>query len=319
MTNKIPRQGYILSFYLYYNDFMQVFTELNKNPNLSLALGYFDGVHLGHQKVIKSAVNFARQNGNKSAVITFKDHPCCFFYGVCPKYILTREERLKHLEALGVDYVYILDFDAKLCTLTAEDYLKNVLIDNFSPKSISTGFNHYFGAKKSGGVDLLTASQEKYGYKYFEIPPQKIFNDTISSTAIREALSNGRIANANEMLGYNFAISGKVIKGEQLGRKIGFRTANILYPPELIDLPFGVYSVRVLCGGEVYKGITNFGIRPTVSEACRCSLETHILNFDKDIYGQEITVEFLKMIRTEKKFDSIHDLKEQIARDIAMI
>ncbi len=135
---------------------MQIFTKLAKNTNLSLALGYFDGVHLGHQKVISTAVNYAHKNGNKSAVITFKDHPCCFFKGVCPKYILTREDRLKHLEALGVDYVYILDFDAKLCLLSADEYLKNILIDNFSPKSISTGFNHYFGSKKSGGVDLLS-------------------------------------------------------------------------------------------------------------------------------------------------------------------
>lgn len=298
---------------------MQIFTELNQNSNLSLALGYFDGVHIGHKKVIGSAVNFARQNGNKSAVITFKDHPCCFFHGVCPKYILSREDRLAHIEALGVDYVYILDFDSKLCMLSAEDYLKNVLIDNFSPKSISTGFNHYFGAKKSGGVDLLTANQSKFGYKYFEIPPQKIGNDTVSSTSIRGALSKGQIQNANEMLGYKFSISGKVVKGQQLGRKIGFRTANLLYPCELIDLPFGVYSVTVYCNGKIYRGITNFGVRPTVSDSHQCTLETHILNFDKDIYGVEITVEFLKMIRAEKKFDSIHDLKTQIAQDISQI
>lgn len=298
---------------------MQIFTELNKNPNLSLALGYFDGVHKGHQRVIKTAVDFARQNGNKSAVITFQDHPCCFFYGVCPKYILTRDNRLKHLESLGVDYVYILDFNAKLCLLSAEDYLKNVLIDNFSPKSISTGFNHYFGAKKSGGVDLLTENQAKYGYKYFEVPPQKSFNDTISSTEIRKLLSDGNIQNANEMLGYNFSLSGKVIEGQKLGRKIGFRTANIMYPPELIDLPFGVYSVLVNHNDKVYKGITNFGVRPTVSDDCQCSLETHILDFDKNIYGDEISVEFLKMIRSEKKFSSVHDLKEQIAKDISQI
>lgn len=295
---------------------MQIFTELNKTSNLSLALGYFDGVHLGHQKVIRSAVNFARQNGNKSAVITFKDHPCCFFYGVCPKYILTREDRLKHIEALGVDYVYILDFNSKLCTLTAEDYLKNVLIDNFSPKSISTGFNHYFGAKKSGGVDLLTACQEKYGYRYFEIPPQKIYNDTISSTAIRNLLSQGQIQNANEMLGYKFNITGQVIKGQQVGRTIGFRTANIEYPCELIDLPFGVYGVNVICDNASYKGITNFGVRPTVSNSNHCTLETHIIDFDKDIYGKTITVEFLKMIRPEKKFNSLDELQCQILKDL---
>lgn len=298
---------------------MQIFTELSKNPNLSLALGYFDGVHKGHQAVIKSAVDFASQNGNKSAVITFKDHPCCFFRGVCPKYILTREDRIKHIEALGVDYIYILDFNSKLCMLSAEDYLQNVLIDNFSPKSISTGFNHYFGAKKSGGVDLLTEKQVEYGYKYFEIPPQKILNNTISSTAIRNALAKGDIQNANEMLGYHFTIFGKVIKGQQLGRKIGFRTANLLYPPELIDLPFGVYSVLVDYLGMQYKGITNFGIRPTVSDSHRCSLETHILDFDKDIYGEEISVSFLKMIRAERKFNSLDDLKAQINIDIQSI
>ena len=298
---------------------MQIFTELNNNSDLSLALGYFDGVHLGHRKVILSAVDFARKNRNKSAVITFKDHPCCFFKGVCPKYILTREDRLKHIEALGVDYVYILDFDEDLSRLTAEEYLKNILIDNFTPKSISTGFNHYFGAKKSGGIDLLTKMQSVYRYEYFEIPPQKINNETISSTVIRNALSKGSIQIANEMLGYNFTISGKVVRGQQLGRKIGFRTANLIYPPELIDLPFGVYSVLVHYEGRQYKGITNFGIRPTVSDSHSCSLETHILDFDKDIYGQKISVEFLKMIRQEKKFDSIDDLKAQIFLDIAEI
>lgn len=298
---------------------MQIFTELNKNPELSLALGYFDGVHKGHQKVIRSAVEFARQNGNKSAVITFKDHPCCFFRGVCPKYILTREDRLKHIEALGIDYVYILDFDARLCMLSAEDYLKNILIDNFSPKSISTGFNHYFGSKKSGGVDLLTKMQNIYGYEYFEIPPQKAGDDTISSTVIREALSKGQIQNANEMLGYNFTIKGEVVKGQQLGRKIGFRTANLVYPCELIDLPFGVYSVNVRYGELIYKGISNFGIRPTVSNSKQCSLETHILDFDKDIYGEEISVEFLKMIRAERKFTSLSELKAQIGEDISNI
>ena len=215
--------------------------------------------------------------------------------------------------------MYILDFDEDLSRLTAEEYLKNILIVNFTPKSISTGFNHYFGAKKSGGVDLLTKMQSVYRYEYFEIPPQKINNETISSTVIRNALSKGSIQIANEMLGYNFTISGKVVRGQQLGRKIGFRTANLIYPPELIDLPFGVYSVLVHYEGRQYKGITNFGIRPTVSESHSCSLETHILDFDKDIYGQKISVEFLKMIRQEKKFDSIDDLKSQISLDIAEI
>lgn len=298
---------------------MQIFTKLNKNSNLSLALGFFDGVHLGHQKVIKSAVDFAKRNGIKSAVVTFKEHPCCFFRGICPKYILTREERLKHIEALGVDYVYLLDFNSKLCMLSAEDYLREVLVGNFSPKSISTGFNHYFGAKKSGNVTLLAEKQVEYGYQYFEIPPQKVFGKTISSTAIRELLSKGQIKNANEMLGYNFSITGEVVKGQQLGRTIGFRTANLIYPNELIDLPFGVYSTFVTIDGKKYQGVTNFGIRPTVSDSHKCTLETHILDFEKDIYGKYITVEFIKMIRAEKKFKSLDELKNQIIADVLSV
>lgn len=298
---------------------MQIFTELNKNLNLSLALGFFDGVHLGHKKVIKTAVDFAKRNGIKSAVVTFKEHPSCFFRGICPKYILTREERLKHIEALGVDYVYLLDFNSKLCMLSAEDYLREVLVGNFSPKSISTGFNHYFGAKKSGNVTLLAEKQVEYGYQYFEIPPQKVFGKTISSTAIRELLSKGQIKNANEMLGYNFSITGEVVKGQQLGRTIGFRTANLIYPNELIDLPFGVYSTVVTIDGKKYQGVTNFGIRPTVSDSHKCTLETHILDFEKDIYGKYITVEFIKMIRAEKKFKSLDELKNQIIADVLSV
>lgn len=298
---------------------MQIFTELNKKPNLSLALGFFDGVHLGHKKVIKSAVDFAKRNGIKSAVVTFKEHPCCFFRGIGPKYILTREERLKHIEALGVDYVYLLDFNSKLCMLSAEDYLREVLVGNFSPKSISTGFNHYFGAKKSGNVTLLAEKQVEYGYKYFEIPPQEVFGKTISSTVIRELLSKGQIKNANEMLGYNFSITGEVVKGQQLGRTIGFRTANLIYPNELIDLPFGVYLTVVTLGGKKYQGVTNFGIRPTVSDSHKCTLETHILDFEKDIYGKYITVEFIKMIRAEKKFKSLNELKNQIIVDVLSV
>lgn len=298
---------------------MQIFTELNKKPNLSLALGFFDGVHLGHKKVIKSAVDFAKRNGIKSAVVTFKEHPCCFFRGIGPKYILTREERLKHIEALGVDYVYLLDFNSKLCMLSAEDYLREVLVGNFSPKSISTGFNHYFGAKKSGNVTLLAEKQVEYGYKYFEITPQKVFGKTISSTVIRELLSKGQIKNANEMLGYNFSITGEVVKGQQLGRTIGFRTANLIYPNELIDLPFGAYLTVVTLGGKKYQGVTNFGIRPTVSDSHKCTLETHILDFEKDIYGKYITVEFIKMIRAEKKFKSLNELKNQIIADVLSV
>lgn len=295
---------------------MQVLNELTKISELSVALGFFDGIHKGHQAVIKNAVTFANKNNTKSAVITFKDHPCCFFYGTKPKYILTREEKHRKIESLGIDYLFELDFES-ISGLTAEEYLKDVLVKYFTPKAITTGWNHNFGYKQSGNVKFLAQNAEKYDYKYFEIPPQKEGLKNISSTAIRDYLFDGLIEDANKMLGYNFTIQGEVIEGQKLGRKIGFRTANLIYPDELVDLPFGVYSVEVKVGNEKHRGIANFGIRPTVSENNTRSLETHILDFDKDIYGEIIQIDFIKMLREEKKFSSLDELKKQISKDIS--
>ncbi len=292
---------------------MQIFTELTQNPDLSLALGFFDGVHLGHKAVIQNSVNYARQNNCKSAVITFKDHPCCFFYGRCPKYILPQKEREDKIKELGVDFLYELDFES-ISGLTAEEYLKDVLIKYLTPLAISTGWNHNFGYKKSGNAEFLRNNSKKFGYEYFELPPQKNGNEIISSSAIRKYLSEGRIEKANSMLGYKFSTSGIVIEGNQIGRTIGFRTANLIFPDELIELPHGVYSVETTYG----QGIANFGTRPTVNGKGTL-LEVHILDFDKDIYGQNLTVEFNKMIRAEKKFPSLDALKNQIKIDINSI
>lgn len=292
---------------------MQKFSELNQKQNLAIALGYFDGVHIGHRAVIKSAVDFAKKNNTKSAVITFSDHPYCYFKGVCPKYILTREEREKRIASLGIDYLYELNFE-DFAHLTAKEYLNNILINHFHPISISTGWNHNFGKNKSGNVNFLEEQAKNYNYKYFKIPPQKINNEIISSTEIRKLLSKGNIEKANLMLGQNFSIEGEIVKGNQIGRTIGFRTANLVYPPELIELPYGVYAVDTTYG----KGIANFGIRPTINGS-HTSLEAHILNFEKDIYGEIINVNFNKMIRTEKKFPSLDALKKQINLDIKSI
>ncbi len=297
---------------------MQVLNELIKIPELSIALGFFDGIHKGHQAVIKNAVNFANQNNTKSAVITFKDHPCCFFYGTKPKYLLTREEKHAKIAALGIDYLFEIDFES-ISGLKADEYLKDVLVKYFTPKAITTGWNHNFGYKQSGNVKFLAQNAEKYDYKYFEISPQKEGLKNISSTAIRDYLFDGLIEDANKMLGYKFSIKGEVVEGQKLGRKIGFRTANLIYPDELVDLPFGVYSVEVNHNNKIYKGITNFGIRPTVSDNNIRSLETHILDFDKDIYGENIEVSFIKMLRAERKFNSIDELTKQINKDIKEI
>lgn len=295
---------------------MELFETLNTNKGLSLAFGFFDGVHLGHQAVIKSAVNFAKQNNTKSAVITFQDHPCCYFYDVKPQYIIRKKDKLKLLEQLGVDYIYFLKFDKVIANMNAEEYLQNIIIKNFSPMAISTGFNHFFGAQKTGDVKLLFNKQKDFGYKYFEVQPVKYQNETISSTRIRENLALGNFELVNSMLGYDYFLEETVVKGQQIGGKIGFKTANLVYPEKLIPPAKGVYKVQIEYNGENFSGMANFGTHPTVKEIPQPILEVHILNFDKDIYGEKIKVTFVKKIREEQKFNSLEELKQQIQQDI---
>lgn len=296
---------------------MQIFNEINENKGLSLAFGFFDGVHLGHQAVIKSAVDFAHENNTKSAVITFQDHPCCYFYHVEPKYLMRRRDKIKLIEDLGVDYLYFLKFDEYLAVMSASEYLKDVVVKYFEPTAISTGFNHYFGAKKSGGVKLLCTMQEEFCYRYFEVPPVLYKDEPINSTAIRNNLSQGNIELVNAMLGYEYYMEEKVVEGEHLGEKLGFRTANLLYPKNLVEPARGVYKVKAQYKGESFDAIANYGSRPTVTKNGKQILEVHILDFDKDIYGEELKVTFIKKIRDEKKFNSLEELQEQIKRDIS--
>jgi riboflavin kinase/FMN adenylyltransferase len=295
---------------------MQVVTELKEIPNLSLALGTFDGIHLGHQEVISCAVNCAKEINCKSGIITFKEHPYCYFKKVSPKYILSLNDKYKILEKLGIDYVIELDF-SQICKMTPEEYLNDIVVKYFSPKAISTGFNHYFGKDKSGNVLFLSENQRKFDYLYFATPPQTIFGDVISSTAIRSFINDGVMDMAASMLGRKFFISGKVIKGKNIGTSIGFPTANVIYPSDIIEPPYGVYSSEIeLQNGNRYKAIVNFGIAPTVSSENNARVEAHLLNFNEDIYEQNIKIEFDKFIRPEIKFNSIEELKTQIELDI---
>lgn len=283
---------------------MEIFDRFTTLDNVSLALGFFDGVHRGHQAVISN------NDGYKKAVITFKKHPMETFAAKDGfKYINTRERRAELIESLGADYLFELDFTEDLSRMDGGEYLK-MLVDYFHPKSITTGFNHTFGRKKSGDPNLLEEKQKEYGYTYTQIPPQTLDGDVISSTAIKESLSKGEIEKANSMLGYNFSLKGKVIHGNHIGRTIGFPTANILYPETIVDIPFGVYCTEV--NGR--RAVTNYGRKPTVGDF-QPVVETHILNFDKNIYNTDIEIKFIKKIRDEKKFDSLNELKTQINKD----
>lgn len=295
---------------------MKIFTELNDEyRNLALALGFFDGVHLGHQEVITSAVDFARQNATQSAVVTFKEHPQVVLRGCAPAYISTEALRREKLAELGVDILFELDFK-DFAELSGEEYIRKVLVENFAPISISTGFNHYFGSKKGGTPELLEKYSHDFGYEYFKIPPVIVDGEVASSSLIRKHLAAGEVQKANKLLGYNFVIESTVQEGAKLASKIGFKTANLHYPEGLVSLPYGVYSV--LANGR--PAIANFGVKPTFSGLAFVPvLEVHILNFNKNIYGETLRVEFLDFIRPEKKFASIEALIAQIKTDVDML
>jgi len=298
---------------------MQIFHTINKQTDLSLCLGFFDGIHQGHQIVIKNTVNFAKQNGTKSALITFSEHPLCLLHGYDVKYITTEDEKLALIEKLGIDYVYILNFDRELAQKSAYDYLKDVLIENFRPKAITTGFNHYFGMKKQGNSEFLYNHQKEFGYKYFEIPPITYNNMVVSSTIIKDCLTNGDILTANQLLNHNFSFKSVVQEGQKIGRTINFPTINLEYPINMIKIPYGVYNVNVFVDDKKYKAIANWGLKPTVNNTTTPTFEAHLLDFSQDIYGKPVKVEIIDFIRNEIKFLSVKELKKQIEKDILAI
>ena len=283
----------------------------------SLVLGFFDGVHKAHKAVIKSAFKYSEN----VTLITFKDSPALFF-GKKAEYILSRQNSIKKIKELGVKEIVELDF-GKIASLSAQKYLE-YLINTYNPVSISTGFNHTFGHNKEGNIDFLEDNKNKYNYKYICTPPVKENNNIISSSLIRELLIKGAVSDANYLLESNFTLEGIVIHGAKLGRTIGFPTANIKYPENIVKLPFGVYSTLVNLSPlttfpKEEKGlpaIMNWGMKPTVNNTVEPVVEVHILNFDSDLYGKNIRIDVLKQIRSEKKFESLDELKAQICEDI---
>ena len=287
---------------------MEILNDLKEIKNSCIGLGFFDGLHLGHRELLSVLVKKAQNTNSKSVVISFKNSPAEKFFSDV-KYINLRGERENLINQMGVDYLIELDFDDNLVNITAENYLKNVLVKYFSPKLIISGFNHTFGKNKQGNSEFLKNNQSNYGYKYIQIEPVKFNDEIVSSTYIKELLTKGNISKANLMLATPFTISGVVEKGNQIGRQISFPTANISYPKEKVIIPYGVYSVNVKYNFKTYKGMLNFGIKPTINRV-------HILGFNEDIYDEFIEIEILNKIRDEQKFSSLDELKKQIKKDI---
>lgn len=284
---------------------------------LHLAIGVFDGVHLGHKAVIESAVFSARRSGGVSGVLTFDPHPSRLFRPDDPtQLIMPIETKSEMLHGIGVDCVIRKHFDAAFASIPAEDFLAHLKEQLPALKSIYVGENFRFGKKRAGDVSTLIDSGKALGLGVFSADRIKHNGEPISSTRIRAELQLGRIAEVNDLLGYNYTSISQAVKGAQLGRTIGFPTLNLPWQPECLPR-FGVYYVRFreLGSDDWQSGVANFGVKPTVAENQGPSLEVHALEGTDLDSGASVEVEWLRFIRSEEKFDSIDELKAQIAKD----
>lgn len=299
---------------------MKVYHNIEDFKPLNHAIvtsGTFDGVHVGHQKILSRLKETAKNQNGETVVITFWPHPRLIVSPDADGILLlsTLEEKIELLEGFGIDHLLILPFTRKLSELSSDDYVQKILLDGIGTKTLVIGYDHRFGKNREGGFDFLKENRDKYNIEIVEIPRQEIEHLTISSTKIRQALLDGRIEESKGLLGRNYSFSGLVKKGRQLGRTIGFPTANVHTEKTYKLIPAkGVYAVKVYLRDKKYNGIMNIGSRPTV-EGEGITQEVHILNFDDDIYGEKMKVEIVSFLRPEKKFKDIRELVGQIELD----
>lgn len=279
-----------------------------------VALGSFDGIHEGHMTLIKKVVQLAKENNCKSVVYTFKNHPReVINKNNKIRLLMDNEYKLEILKECNVDYVCFQEFNKTFMKESPEDFIKSIK-EKFKAKGIVVGFNYRFGYKNLGDVNLLKDLSKKYNYELY-IMPKCIYKDkTISSTEIRNKLLEGNVEEANEMLGKPYMLSGKVVGGRKIGRTIGFPTANLNYNKKMILPKVGVYFTNVCVNNKIYKAITNIGDNPTV-DGKDITVESFLLDFDKDIYNIDIKVYFIKRIRSMQKFNSLEELKNQLQKD----
>lgn len=281
-----------------------------------LTLGTFDGVHIGHKKILEKVIQNTLDESYESLVLTFFPHPRMILQERSEiKLLNTITEKINLLEQLGIQNLVIHPFDESFSRLTAEEFVKNVLVDQFKIHKIIIGYDHRFGRNRTADINNLIEFGEKYNFEVEQISAQEINAISVSSTKIRNAIQEGNMYLANKYLGYDYFITGTVIKGKQLGRTIGFPTANLNIEEDYKLIPLkGVYIVSSEINGKKVFGMMNIGFNPTVGNE-QLSIEIHYLNFDADLYNQQLSVAILKRIRGEEKFDSVDLLKTQIEKD----
>lgn len=284
-------------------------------PPCCIALGNFDGVHVGHRTLISKAVEKAHELGICSAVFTFSNHPKNLFAGEnVVKNIIYQEEKAALIEALGVDYLFNVEFTRQVASMDPLDFIDDLLVGRMNLKEAFCGFNYHFGYKAAGNPQVLRQRGMEKGFHVNEMEPVTIDGDVVSSTLIRSLIRSGDMEECEKYLGRKYSIGGEVVVGNRLGRTIGFPTSNIMIDENMVTPPNGVYITNCIYNGQMYNSITNVGVKPTIGEFKK-NMETHIFDFNKELYGKHIQVEFLKMTREEAKFSSVEELSAQIVRD----
>ncbi|MBA3829066.1 MAG: bifunctional riboflavin kinase/FAD synthetase [Taibaiella sp.] len=299
---------------------MAVYFDIDYLPafhNAVITTGFFDGVHQGHKAILQQVVTHAEKINGESVLITFEPHPRKLLFPEQPiKLITPLAPKLHYLAQAGIQHVVVVPFTRQFADLSADEYIEDFLVKKFHPRSIIIGYDHHFGHDRKGNISLLKQYQSTYSYEVVEIPAQLIDEATVSSTKIRKALDNGSVADAAHMLGRYYSIRGIVIKGKQLGRTLGYPTANILALSDEYIIPArGIYAVRVIHDGMQYGGMMSIGYNPTVTDEKTIRLEVNIFNFDKDIYDEEIEIQFIAWLRNEEKFTSLDELTKQLEKD----
>jgi len=290
--------------------------NLSKIGKLAATIGIFDGVHSGHQEILKELVSDSHRLKTKSLVITFSPHPRKILNpGSMIPFLTSLEHRFRLIENLGVDFFHVIRFTKSLSRMEPDEFVKKVLIDKFNIKMLVVGQDFLLGNKRGGDFSLLKSLSKKYNFRLFGVKPVKIKGKVISSTRIRNSIEKGDLKNASLMLGRPVSILGTVVRGKAIGRKIGFPTANINPHHEAIS-PSGVYAVDARMNKKIYKAVLNIGTRPTLGKDKEPTVEIHILQFKKNIYGKDIEIIFKGKIRDEKKFPSLEKLRMQIKKDI---
>lgn len=289
--------------------------DFSTSKKTIITLGTFDGVHLGHKKIIERLLQSSSQD-EESLVLTFFPHPRMVLQEASDiKLLNTIEERSHLLEKAGLQNLIIHPFDQAFSRLTAEEFVKNILVDIFNIKKIIIGHDHRFGRNRTANIDDLIVFGQEYGFEVEQISAQEIDEVSISSTKIRNALHEGKILLANEYLGYPYFFTGTVVQGKKLGRTIGFPTANLEIEENYKLIPaYGVYAVECMVENQNVNGMLNIGIKPTF-EGESASIEVHLFDFEGDLYDKKIKVALRKHIREEQKFSSVEDLKSQLKKD----